>query len=226
MKNIWLIAFALASLANLAAVVLENKTLIFITKPLLMPLLAVWLAMETHGGPPRFLKKMVFAALAFSTLGDVLLLWGEQPFFFMTGLVAFLFAHLSYIGGFTSVKNLDSGLLRGQPSWVLLIAIFAAGLLWLLWPGVPEGMRLPVGIYAAVISAMTLSVINVKEKVTNKICRTLVAGALLFMASDSLLAVNKFGSKFPVAGLLIMATYLAGQFLLVKGVRDVLTASK
>ena len=224
MKNIWLAAFALASLANLAGVVLEDKTLIFITKPLLMPLLAVWLAMETRDQPPRFLKKMVFAALGFAWLGDVLLLWGEKPFFFMLGLAAFLFAHLSYIGGFSSVKNLDSGLLRRQPGWVLLTAIFAIGLLWVLWPGVPEGMRLPVGIYAAVISAMTLSVVNTKENVANKIFQTLVVGALLFMASDSLLAVNKFGSKFPAAGLLIMTTYLAGQFLLAKGVRDVLRA--
>jgi uncharacterized membrane protein YhhN len=222
MKNIWLIAFALASLANLAAVVLGNKTLIFITKPLLMPLLAVWLATETHGGPPRFLKKMVFAALGFSWLGDVLLLWGELPFFFMTGLVAFLFAHLSYIGGFSSVKNLDGGLPRRQPLWVLVIVIFAFALLWLLWAGIPEGMRLPVGIYAAVISTMTLSVVNAKENVVVKIYQTLVAGALLFMASDSLLAMNKFGYKFSAAGLLVMATYLAGQFLLVKGVRDIL----
>lgn len=226
MKNIWLIAFALASLANLAAVVLENKTLIFITKPLLMPLLAIWLAMETVGGPPRFLKKMVFAALAFSTLGDVLLLWGERPFFFMMGLLAFLFAHLSYIGGFSSVKNLDSGLLRRQLWRVLLMAIFAIGLLWQLWPGIPEGMRLPVSVYAAVISAMVLSVVNIKEGVSRKIYQTLLVGAMLFLVSDSLIATSRFGGKFPAAGLLVMATYLAGQFLLVKGVRDILTASK
>ena len=107
MKKIWLPAFALVSLLNMMGVALENKNLIYLTKPLLMPLLAFWLAMETRNQPPRFLKKMVFAGLAFGTLGDILLLNGDLPLFFMLGLIAFLFNHLSYIGVFSSVCNLD-----------------------------------------------------------------------------------------------------------------------
>lgn len=222
MKNIWLPAFVLAALANLAAVAMENKSLIFITKPLLMPLLAIWLATETRHVPQRFLTKMMFAGLAFATLGDVLLLWGEQPLFFIFGLVAFLFTHLSYVGGFTSIVSLEKGALRRQPWQILLMAIFAFGLLWQLWPGIPPDMKLPVSIYATVISAMVLSVANLQGGILAKIYRTLATGAILFLGSDSLIAASKFGGKFPASGLLIMATYLGGQFLLIKGVRDFL----
>ncbi len=223
MKNIWLPAYFLVSVAHLAAVTLENKSLIFTTKPLLMPLLAVWLAAETRHVPPRFLTKMTFAALAFATLGDVLLMWGEQPLFFMLGLAAFLFAHLSYIGGFSSIANLKNGLLRRQPWRALPFAAFFVGFLWHLWPGISADMKLPVSIYAAVITIMLLSVLNLGGHVSAKTYWTLLFGALLFMLSDSLLAENKFGSPLPNSRIAIMATYLAGQFLIVKGVRGTLT---
>lgn len=223
MKNIWLPAFVLVALAHLAAAALENKSLIFITKPLLMPLLAVWLAAETRKQPPRFLTKMTFAALVFATLGDVLLMWGEQPLFFMLGLATFLFAHLSYIGGFTSISNLEKGALRRQPWRALPFVAFFAGFLWHLWPGIPADMKLPVSIYAAVITLMALSVMNLGGSISAKTYWTLLFGALLFMLSDSLLAENKFGSPLPNSRVAIMATYLAGQFLIVKGVRDTLT---
>ncbi|MCE7923718.1 MAG: lysoplasmalogenase [Haliscomenobacteraceae bacterium CHB4] len=222
MKNIWLPAFAIASLINLIGVALANKNLVFITKPLLMPLLAVWLAMETHRQPPRFLKKMVLAGLAFATLGDVLLLYGEQPLFFMLGLAAFLLTHLSYITGFASVRQFDKGFLRRQPMWLLPFAAFALGLLVWLWPGIPAGMKLPVSIYAVVITVMALSVVNLKEGISTGTHRMMTTGAVLFMLSDSLIAVSRFGGHIPSPGILIMATYIIGQFLIVKGVWEVL----
>jgi uncharacterized membrane protein YhhN len=222
MKNVWLPAFILVSLVNLAGVALGNNDLIFYTKPLLMPLLAMWLAMETFGRPPRFLKKMLFAGLAFATLGDILLMFGDQPLFFMLGLVAFLFTHLSYIGGFSSIRNLDNGFLRSNSSRILPYALFAAGLLWGLWDGIPEAMQLPVTVYALVITAMTLSVVNIKGSIPAATFRMILAGAILFMLSDSLIAANRFGGGIPSPGILIMATYIAGQFLIVKGVRDIL----
>lgn len=220
MKKIWLSAFALVSLLNMIGVAMENKGLIYLTKPLLMPLLALWLTMETLNQPPRFLKKMVFAGLAFGTMGDILLLNGDQPLFFMLGLIAFLFNHLSYIGGFSSVSNFDKGYLRQQPSWVLPFVLFPAGLLWWLWDGIPDPMKLPVGIYASVITVMALSVVNLRGHVVLATYRVMTAGALLFMLSDSILAAGRFGSAIPASGIFIMATYIAGQFLIVKGVRD------
>ena len=44
-----------------------------------------------------------------------------------------------------------------------------------------------------------------------------VLGAIAFVLSDSLLAVNKFYQPIPYAGVFIMLTYCAAQFLIVRG---------
>ena len=44
------------------------------------------------------------------------------------------------------------------------------------------------------------------------------SGALLFIMSDAMIAINKFMSPIIQAGLLIMATYIVAQFLIVKGI--------
>ena len=83
-------------------------------------------------------------------------------------------------------------------------------------------MKLPVTVYAGIISVMALSVLNLKGKVTDSVFWTLLAGAMLFLISDSSLAVAKFGKAFDGARLTIMVTYIGGQYLLVRGVVGVL----
>lgn len=218
MKKMWLYAFTAVSLANLAAVALQNQSIIVATKPLLMPLLGGWLASQTYHDPPRFSKRTVFAGLAFATLGDIFLLFGEQPVFFILGLLSFLFTHLSYIGAFSAITRDQKGYLRYHPGWFVPFLAYPVVLLWILWPGID--MKLAVSIYAVVITAMGLSVLNLYGHVKNDIFRPLMAGALFFMLSDSLLAMRKFGTAGDWAPLAVMATYIAGQFFIVKGVRD------
>jgi uncharacterized membrane protein YhhN len=47
--------------------------------------------------------------------------------------------------------------------------------------------------------------------------RYFVAGAVLFVLSDSLLAINKFYQPLAFAGTLIMLTYCAAQYFIVMG---------
>jgi uncharacterized membrane protein YhhN len=48
--------------------------------------------------------------------------------------------------------------------------------------------------------------------------QSVLIGALLFIASDSILAFNKFYQPIPYASLLIMVTYLAAQYGIVWGI--------
>ncbi|MCC7505722.1 MAG: lysoplasmalogenase, partial [Saprospiraceae bacterium] len=88
-----------------------------------------------------------------------------------------------------------------------------------LWPDVPQAMRLPVVFYAFTITAMTLSVINLRGQVNSAVHNQLLTGAFLFLISDSILAINKFGHSFDGARMLIMVTYILGQYFLVSGAR-------
>lgn len=199
----------------------EHRALVYWIKPLLMPTLALWLFFATKHRPPGFLRRTVLAGLGFSTMGDFLLMFAGGPsgaLFFMLGLGAFLLAHVCYIGGFRSISSFKNGGLRRQPAVVLPFILFLAFFLWYLHPGIPHGMVGPVNLYAVVITIMALSAWNTRDKVDPAVFYALFSGALLFMLSDSLIAVNKFRLPFAGAGTWIMLTYLAGQYLIVLGV--------
>jgi uncharacterized membrane protein YhhN len=221
-KNRWLYVFGVVAAAELFAEVTATDTLVFFTKPLLMPLLAVWFALNTRARTgSAFLRSAVLGALGFSTLGDTLLMFAGRPggnVFFILGLLAFLMAHLSYIGGFSSVLKWSGGYLRRRPLWIALFLLYLIAFLRFLRPGIPQGLYLPVALYSCVISAMALSVIHLYGHIGRAVFRPLLGGALLFMLSDSLIAVNKFGAPFPGARIAIMVTYIAGQYLIVRGV--------
>ena len=102
--------------------------------------------------------------------------------------------------------------------WYLLviIAVYYAVIVAILSPYLGE-MKLPVRIYAAVISFMFLLAMHmlfIKNKTTGL---WMMAGAMLFVISDSLLAINKFYLPFETAGFLIMSTYGLAQLFLTEG---------
>ena len=225
MKNLSTLAFILAALLNLIGEAFAYSSLVVTTKPLLMPLLIAWLLTATnHSSNQSFLRRIVIAALVFSTLGDVFLMFSGEMFFLL-GLGFFLLAHLFYVVAFSTVSSFKNGSLKQNPWWGIPFLIFPVLLLTFLWNGIPPGMRLPVAAYAGVISVMALSVVNLRGKVADAIFLNLLAGAILFLISDSLLAVAKFGEPFEGSRWAIMLTYIGGQFLLVRGVVEVLKSS-
>jgi uncharacterized membrane protein YhhN len=93
----------------------------------------------------------------------------------------------------------------------------AGWLIGTLWPGLGS-FQIPILIYTVVIIVMSLHAVRRFNRANIGSFRILTAGAFLFMLSDSLLAYNMFGAPLPFAGLLVMSTYLAAQFLIVKGI--------
>ena len=218
MKNIWKYIFMVVGVAQLAALIFHWPTLVWISKPLLMPALAAWLIAETKAGP--YLRGAWLAGLAFSTLGDVLLMIraeGRGEIFFILGLGAFLLAHVFYIGGLWFLLNGKKGYLRLNPLWAIPFVLYLLALLGWLWPGIPKGLHLPVGAYGIVITTMALSVMQLRTHIPNAVFGIMMLGAMMFVLSDSLLAVGKFG-QINTGSISIMATYIIGQALLVQGV--------
>jgi len=141
--------------------------------------------------------------LGFGMVGDVLLaIDGKSLFVF--GLGAFLVGHIGYWLALRPFARFDKRLL-------LPYALYAFGVIQLMWPQL-GAMALPVMIYISVILAMSLA--TWASEHTN---RSLQIGGLLFIASDSLIGLNKFWQPIPFAGELIMLTYYAAQWLLAQG---------
>jgi uncharacterized membrane protein YhhN len=133
-----------------------------------------------QGGP-----LLLIAALALSALGDAFLSRdGEKAF--LGGLASFLAAHLGYIALFWLA---GAGLEPLSQPWrgalAVVMAAFAATMLFMLWRRVGPDLRLPVAAYAAAILGMGISALTLDNV-------WVIMGAVLFMASDGLLAAERF----------------------------------
>jgi alkenylglycerophosphocholine/alkenylglycerophosphoethanolamine hydrolase len=147
-------------------------------------------------------KAFLMLALFFSLVGDAIL--SLKATWFVFGLGAFLIAHLFYIPLF--VRHF-----KFQKSKIALpvgVIIYAATMGWILKDINPK-LLIPVYGYLAIISVMVIT--SVFNNFNNKI---LIFATLLFMISDSLIAVNKFLTPIPLSGLLIMSTYYIAQFII------------
>ena len=189
------------------------------TKPLLMIVLGIWYYQATVSHR-TITHKFILVALGFSWLGDVLLM-NETEVFFLLGLVSFLITHVLYILGFRREINLrqEPTLIRRQPLAALPIVLLFGGLLLLLFNHIPGEMKIPVVIYSSVITLMVIIALNRCGRVSQESFRLVFTGAVLFMLSDSLIAINKFyfNDTLWKAGFFIMLLYIAGQYLIARG---------
>jgi len=207
-------------------IIAENTNhllLMYITKVMLMPLLAIYFYVQT-----REIKQYLhlYLALFFSWWGDIFLMFirsGEVNSlvknFFILGLISFLIGHVNYILHFLKeISRPFKDTLIGKKTYLLApFLLFVLLLLKLLFPGLGS-MKLPVTIYALVIVAMAVTALNRKEIVSNASFWLVFIGAILFVFSDSCIAINRFYQPFVEARVVIMSTYIVAQFCLVKGI--------
>lgn len=201
-------------LTGSAFLVFQNGDTFFpvlIMKSLIIPILMILFLVNIKLSSNR-LNLIIFAGLFFSWAGDVIL---ENKNLFIPGLVCFLLAHLMYLIAFfnTPGKNV---IFRNR--WYLLIPVmlFGTGLIFYLYNDLAT-MRIPVILYSFVILTMLTGAINRLEKVNRTSYYLVLAGAILFVISDSAIAINKFCHHFEYSGIVVMTTYIIAQYLIVSG---------
>jgi len=144
-------------------------------------------------------------ALAFSSLGDALLDLDPEHLF-IKGLLAFLVAHLIYILLF--VRNWDWPLKPKGWQLALVAAVLIYSLLLSQWLAPSLGaVAGPVMVYVCVITLMAVSAILAGFS-KPWVC----SGVILFLISDSILAVDKFKGSMPLAGFVVWVTYYLAQY--------------
>lgn len=219
MQRLLLLLYLLLSLANLIAEGTGTEWLILSSKPLLLTVLSLWFYREARPLDSRF-SKMLLAGLVCSIGGDTLLMLVEhgpqRAYFFLLGLGSFLIAQVCYAIAFWTYPGAADGDVRRRPLRALPFVLYLVGIVGMLWDGIPAGMKVPVVVYAATIVSMAIGAFNLRGLHGRDVFLGLMAGVLLFVLSDSLIAVNKFGQPVPYARLLIMGTYLLGQYLIAR----------
>ena len=208
-----LIPYLLVATLNLVACGIGDDTLRMITKPLLMPALALYFLMSV---PQTVLSRYVLAALAFSFLGDTLLMFtGSNAQFFTVGLAAFLLAHLVYIIiNISAVNSPGSGF---KVQWQDLPFLAYGFVIFGFLKDDLGKMYFPALAYAVVICIMGLTARKRWKRTDNESFWYVMSGAGTFMVSDTLLAFNKFSNPIAQADFLIMGTYIIAQFLIIRG---------
>lgn len=213
MKNRYLqLLYALVLLTDLLAIALHLDTLRYVSKPLLVLLLAAEFLAGTAWIPVIF-RVLMTAALAFSCLGDVLLLFPNN---FVPGLGAFLLAHACYIAFFLKIRYTNYPLALCKWAFIFITEAVVLVFIFTLLPYLGN-LALPVIIYAIVISVMLQSVMHAFRLKEQRMGWYSLAGAMLFMLSDALIAFQHFKGGFAGENMLIMLTYGLAQWGIVSG---------
>ncbi|OSY87764.1 hypothetical protein WH52_10070 [Tenacibaculum holothuriorum] len=202
------ILFLIVSIADVYAVIIQNKFLETIFKPLLMTTLVVVYLVSVK--KPNF---WLISALFFSFWGDVFLL--DKTNYFVFGLASFLVAHIMYIK-MTSQFLEKKGLSQILKSAIIFVILFA-GILFLIKDNLGE-MLIPVIVYGIAISAFGTCALLYYQQSKSTASLWLLLGAILFIASDSLIALNNFYTPKHFFDISIIVLYIVSQYLICKSV--------
>lgn len=184
-------------------------------KPALIPLLGFGVYFH-----PKFLsRRILLNALIFSWIGDVILIFADiAEIYFILGLVSFLIAHITYCVLFNKqiIGEIQiNKVLFGLGS--LVIAFYLTAIILVLMPNLGD-LKIPVIVYAAVISTMLLFAFNGYLIWKKPGALYIFLGAITFVISDSILAFDKFHAPIEKSSFFIMLSYLVAQYLIVVGI--------
>ncbi len=215
------ILFFILSIVHLIAIAIQSKMGVYFTKPLLLSLICGWFYLKTKNNQSVF-RYFLLAGLIFSIGGDTFLMFSKPGAeqFFLLGLGAFMVTHVFYIAAFSKYPSFREGIIW-KKRWLLIpFLIYLISFSLFLWKDLPGPFKIPVTVYATVITMMAVSCLNMKGRVGLSTYQHLFTGAALFVISDSIIALREF--KFPDANEIpfsfaIMSTYLMGQYLIAKG---------
>ena len=164
------------------------------------------LAVLAFSNIPEIKGILIGVGLLFSGCGDVLL-HIDGVAYFVYGLGSFLIAHLFYIAALIR----QPAITRSRLPVLLSIGLYGVIMGVQLFPHLGD-MLIPVATYLFIILAMGISAALGTANHT-----LVIAGALLFILSDSLIAINRFLTPVPLSDFLIMMTYYLAQFFITFG---------
>jgi len=208
MSSLWSLALA-AGLAGALAIWGKHPGRMwvhFVCKPLtLLVIIGITVYWPTRLSPLAYAVLLV--ALGLSCLGDVALMFARAPL--VLGLAIFLAAHVAYVVTF----SLGVAWAPGQLVWLALPLVIAGLVLRSLWPHLGR-LRAPVAVYVGVLVLVVWrlwSRFDLRAEIGAAAWLEGGLGALLFMASDSLLARRRLAHR-PVPYALELGCYFVAQW--------------
>ena len=211
--------YILVLMLHLFAQLLGYTSIQYGSKLVLLPLLMLFFYVQPFFAAAPNTKYLIVVGLFGSFLGDAFLL---SDALFIPGMIAFMTTHIFNILFFSKIYGLK------QPKSTILKAstFLLLSFCWFIYFQLSTAIGpliYPILVYMALICSAALMAIHVSNNKPTKIIANLfwIPGMLFFIASDTVLAFNKFSwsTESPIdnIGLVTMATYGIAQLLLVKG---------
>ncbi len=193
-----------------------NELLYSIFKPLTTIFVIALLFVVKNTNLAKF-KYTIIIALIFCLLGDILLLKDD---YFVFGLGSFLLGHLLFATGFIRLEGFHF-------NWISLTTFLALGAIILFWLRPDLGdFELPVTLYVIVIVFMAWQGMGLFLKQQRSAYALIAIAVLLFMFSDTIIAINKFKTPIKLAGTLILSTYWLSITLIANGAYLIMAKAK
>ena len=209
-----LFPFLVVSLLHLLSLGIPIDFLIPATKLLIMVSLMHYFYKSVGDSP---INKLVIFAMVCSLIGDAALMYQEEAsIFFMVGLGFFLLAHIGY--AFINFNLVNDDQRKIKIYWQGIPIIIAGFAVFLLIKDGVGDLRIPVLSYIVVITFMAITARQRYNRSDKESFWLIMVGAIFFMLSDTLLAMNKFVAPIENERVLIMSTYIIAQFLIAKGI--------
>jgi uncharacterized membrane protein YhhN len=179
----------------------QGKYIHYVFKPLTI-ILIIFFAMARRPDTGSFYKFLIIAALLLSLIGDILLMLPKSQF--IQGLLAFSIAHIIYCLAF--MQNV------GRFYFLILIPILFYGTsnYFVLSKNLSK-LRIPVFFYVMIITLMGWLAVNRYLNFQDSKGLYTLIGGILFLISDSILAINKFKKHFKFAEVIILGSYFSAQ---------------
>jgi len=195
----------------------QGRLLKVIFKPMIMVWVALYFTSNLANRHHPVVKPALFAFF-FSWVGDIALLFSGTTFF-LSGLSSFLISHLFYIYLFQKTDaNFSESLISRKSIWILPFLLVGVTFLWVLLPKIESSsIKIAMIFYTLTILTMAASALNRVGGVSTKSFILVLVGAIFFISSDSMIAINKFVTKIPMSGFWVMSTYISAQVMIMLG---------
>ncbi|HOY39551.1 MAG TPA: lysoplasmalogenase [Bacteroidales bacterium] len=206
-----IILLAIAFIGIITAEATDWQKLRYVTKPFIMPVMALLYTFITHNFSP-----IIIAALGFSFGGDIFLLWPKNNKCFLFGLIAFLIAHGLYIYGILQWLIVFHKIPAIAFTSVIIYFVIGICIFNLLKKGLGK-LKIPVIVYMSFLLGM--SFLSMLLFIFNCSYTTgfVFTGSIFFIISDSILALHNFRKPKRFAGVYFMITYVMAQAFIVIG---------
>ena len=205
------LTIASATIAILSKYLDWSPNVFYTSKPLTTTLILAPVLVLIPDSTSAYIP-LIAGGLLFALIGDILLMLPESRF--VLGIGSFAATHALYLAAFISA----AGLALINPSTIPLI-LFSVIMTRFLWSGLRTSLQIPVAAYIVLITIMTVQAIGSALVLEGAGLAIAAAGAVLFLASDSMLAINRFRLPFKAAQALVLSTYWLGQLLIALSAR-------